>query len=127
MKAMAGKISALSSMSSPAALNCRETINMVKVVQTTKSGGIDVLKIVSVELNPPAGGEVLLRQTAIGVNLIDLYHRTATEGQYAIAHPAVLGVEAAGDRKSGGEGKSVSVRVASGGGRIIKKKIKTKT
>src|SRR3546814_2557108 len=36
------------------------------------------------------------RQTAIGVNLIDLYHRTATEGQYAIAHPAVLGVEAAG-------------------------------
>src|SRR3546814_661517 len=35
------------------------------------------------------------RQTAIGVNLIDLYHRTATEGQYAIAHPAVLGVEAA--------------------------------
>src|SRR3546814_16750134 len=83
-------------MASPAALNCRETINMVKVVQTTKSGGIDVLKIVSVELNPPAGGEVLLRQTAIGVNLIDLYHRTATEGQYAIAHPAVLGVEAAG-------------------------------
>src|SRR3546814_14921188 len=79
MKAMAGKISALSSMSSPAALNCRETINMVKVVQTTKSGGIDVLKIVSVELNPPAGGEVLLRQTAIGVNLIDLYHRTDTE------------------------------------------------
>src|SRR3546814_15217303 len=90
-------------MASPAALNCRETINMVKVVQTTKSGGIDVLKIVSVELNPPAGGEVLLRQTAIGVNLIDLYHRTATEGQYAIAHPAVLGVERSEERRVGKE------------------------
>lgn len=88
---------------------------MVKVVQTTGPGGIEVLNIASVTLNPPADGEVLLRQTAIGVNLIDLYHRTATEGQYAIAHPAVLGVEAAGAVEQIGPGVvdfSVGDRVA---------------
>jgi len=69
---------------------------MPKVIQTSGPGGIDVLEPASVELDAPANDQVLLRQTAIGVNLIDLYHRTATEGQYAIEHPAVLGVEAAG-------------------------------
>lgn len=83
-------------MSFPAASNWGAAINTIKVVQTTRPGGIDVLELASVELGMPASGEVLLRQTAIGVNLIDLYHRTATEGQYAIPHPAVLGVEAAG-------------------------------
>ncbi|MDN5844454.1 MAG: quinone oxidoreductase [Alcaligenaceae bacterium] len=69
---------------------------MIRAIQTSGPGGVEVLKSVSIELGAPDSGEVLLRQTAIGVNLIDVYHRTATQGQYAIEHPAVLGVEAAG-------------------------------
>lgn len=71
-------------------------MSMTQIIQTTGPGDISVLQHMSVELDPLVGDQVLLRQTAIGVNLIDLYHRTATEGQYAIEHPAVLGVEAAG-------------------------------
>lgn len=45
-------------------------------------------------LPPPAQGEVRIRHTAIGVNFVDIYHRT---GLYALPQlPAVLGVEAAG-------------------------------
>jgi NADPH2:quinone reductase len=49
-----------------------------------------------VSLPPPGPGEALIRHTAIGVNLIDIYHRSAVSGQYAIPRPAVLGVEGAG-------------------------------
>ncbi|MCY1254217.1 2-haloacrylate reductase [compost metagenome] len=69
---------------------------MVKAVRVHQPGGPEALRIDEVDLPLPAEGEVLLRHTAIGVNLIDIYHRTATSGQYAIARPAVLGVEAAG-------------------------------
>jgi NADPH2:quinone reductase len=67
-----------------------------KAIRTHEAGGPDVLRIEEVELSPPAAGEVLVRHTAIGVNLIDVYHRTATSGQYAINRPATIGVEAAG-------------------------------
>jgi NADPH2:quinone reductase len=69
---------------------------MVKCIRADVAGGIEVLRATSQDIGQPGEGEVLLRQTAIGVNLIDTYHRTATSGQYAIARPAVLGVEAAG-------------------------------
>lgn len=52
------------------------------------------LTAIKVSLPPPAAGEVRVRHTAIGVNYVDIYHRT---GLYALpAFPAVLGVEAAG-------------------------------
>ncbi|BEV70705.1 MULTISPECIES: quinone oxidoreductase [unclassified Paludibacterium] len=45
-------------------------------------------------LPPPAAGEIRVRHTAIGVNYVDIYHRT---GLYPLPSlPAVLGVEAAG-------------------------------
>ncbi|NGM87733.1 quinone oxidoreductase [Parapusillimonas sp. SGNA-6] len=69
---------------------------MVKTIRVHEPGGIEVLQSTTEALGQPGEGEVLLRQTAIGVNLIDTYHRTATAGQYAIARPAILGVEAAG-------------------------------
>lgn len=78
----------------------------IKAIRTTRPGGVDVLEPVFLELDAPRNGEVLLRQTAIGVNLIDVYHRTATSGQYAIDHPAVLGVEAAGVVEEVGPGVS---------------------
>ena len=45
-------------------------------------------------LPPPGAGEIRVRHTAIGVNYVDIYHRS---GLYRLpALPAVLGVEAAG-------------------------------
>ena len=47
-----------------------------------------------VEVGAPGPGEVRLRQTAVGLNFIDTYHRT---GLYPLPElPAVLGREAAG-------------------------------
>jgi len=56
-------------------------------------GGPEVLQWESIELLPPAAGEVAIRQTAIGLNFIDTYHRS---GLYPLALPAGIGVEAAG-------------------------------
>lgn len=55
-----------------------------------------------IELPPPAAGEVQIRHTAIGVNFVDIYHRT---GLYPLpALPAALGVEAAGIVEATGAG-----------------------
>jgi NADPH:quinone reductase len=67
-----------------------------RVIRVHKPGGPEVLQLEEVDLPPPGEGEVLIRHTAIGVNLIDVYHRTAESGQYAIPRPSPLGVEAAG-------------------------------
>ncbi len=67
-----------------------------KAVRVHVAGGPDVLSIETVDVPAPGAGEVLVRHTAIGVNLIDIYHRSSTTGQYAIPRPATLGVEAAG-------------------------------
>jgi len=67
-----------------------------KVVRVHVAGGPEVLSIETVDVPAPGPGEVLVRHTAIGVNLIDIYHRSSTAGQYAIPRPAILGVEAAG-------------------------------
>jgi NADPH:quinone reductase len=57
-------------------------------------GGADVLRIETVELAPPGPGEVLVRHTAIGVNFIDVQHRT---GRYKLPHyPSPIGMEASG-------------------------------
>jgi NADPH:quinone reductase len=45
------------------------------------------------ELPQPGPGEALIRHRAIGVNMIDTYHRS---GLYQLPLPATLGVEAAG-------------------------------
>ncbi len=66
-----------------------------KAIRVHRAGGPEVLELESVDLPVPGDGEVLLRHTAIGVNLIDTYHRSAEAGQYAIPKPATLGVEAA--------------------------------
>jgi NADPH2:quinone reductase len=56
-------------------------------------GGPDVLQWESVELPAPATGEVTIRQTAVGLNFIDTYHRS---GLYPLELPTGIGVEAAG-------------------------------
>ena len=60
-----------------------------------------MLVLADVEVGEPGRGQVRLRQTAIGVNYIDVYHRT---GLYPLQLPAVLGREAAGVVEAVGEG-----------------------
>src|SRR3546814_13699938 len=47
-----------------------------------------------VTLGEPGPGQVLLRQTAVGLNYLDIYHR---DGTYPIDLPGGPGVEAAGE------------------------------
>ncbi|HAT1618783.1 TPA: quinone oxidoreductase [Raoultella planticola] len=65
-----------------------------KAVRVHCAGGPEVLSFETVELLQPGSGQVLIRHTAIGVNLIDTYHRAATQGQYKLPLPATPGVEA---------------------------------
>jgi NADPH2:quinone reductase len=64
-----------------------------RVIRIHAIGGPEVLRQEQIEVGTPGPGEVLLRQTAIGLNYIDTYHRT---GLYPLELPAVLGREAAG-------------------------------
>ena len=56
-------------------------------------GGPEVMQWEELELPDPADGEARIRHTAIGLNFIDVYHRT---GLYPTDLPAGLGSEAAG-------------------------------
>lgn len=71
-------------------------------MQITRHGGTEEFARVPVDLPRPGPGEVLLRQTAVGVNFIDVYHR---KGVFPIpALPGSVGVEAAGRVLAVGEG-----------------------
>lgn len=67
---------------------------MSKALIAKVPGGPEVLEWVSLDPGAPGSGQVLLRQTAIGVNFIDIYYRS---GLYAWPEtPLVIGAEAAG-------------------------------
>ena len=67
---------------------------MSKAVRIHAPGGPDNLRYDDVEVGDPGPGEVRLRQTAIGLNYIDVYHRT---GLYPLGDlPHAIGMEAAG-------------------------------
>jgi NADPH:quinone reductase len=70
-------------------------------IRIHKTGGPEVLQWDEVEVGDPGEGQVRLRQTAVGLNFIDVYHRT---GLYPVALPFVPGVEAAGVVDAVGEG-----------------------
>lgn len=75
---------------------------MTEAVRIHETGGADRLVFETVETPAPAAGEVLVRQRFVGVNYVDVYHRT---GLYPLpAMPAVLGVEGAGAVEALGEG-----------------------
>jgi len=74
---------------------------MTKAVRIHKPGSADELVYEDIALNAPGDGEVQLKQTAIGLNYIDVYHRT---GLYPLAeYPAVIGMEGAGIVKAIGD------------------------
>jgi NADPH:quinone reductase len=67
---------------------------MSVAIQMQAFGGPEVLNAVEVDVPPPGPGEVQVRQTVIGVNFVDIYHRT---GLYPLPKlPAVIGIEGAG-------------------------------
>ena len=49
---------------------------MPKAIRIERTGGPEVLVLQDVEVRAPGPGEVLVRQTAVGVNYIDVYYRT---------------------------------------------------
>src|SRR3546814_20121399 len=57
-------------------------------------GGPEVIDWREVTLGEPGPGQVLVRQTAVGLNYLDTYHR---DGTYPVELPSGLGVEAAGE------------------------------
>jgi NADPH2:quinone reductase len=86
---------------------------MSGVVRVHEAGGPEVLRFEDVEVGSPGPGQILLRQTAVGLNFIDVYYRT---GLYPPPQlPFVPGLEAAGVVEGLGDGVSelqVGQRVA---------------
>lgn len=76
-------------------------INRVKAVQIRVTGGPEVMEIT--ELAEPAAGpkQAVVELHAIGVNFIDVYHRS---GLYPVPLPSVLGEEGAGEVVAVGAG-----------------------
>lgn len=66
---------------------------MVKAIRITETGKANVMKFVDVELKKLAPNEVLIQNKAIGLNYIDVYHRSGT---YPLPLPTGIGLEAAG-------------------------------
>jgi NADPH:quinone reductase len=68
---------------------------MTHVLRVHEYGGPEVLKWEQAEVGAPGPGQVRLKQTAIGLNYIDVYHR---EGLYPQpSFPFVPGMEGAGE------------------------------
>jgi NADPH:quinone reductase len=70
-------------------------------IQIRKHGGHEALEHVDVEKPKPKSGEVLVHIESIGVNFIDVYHRS---GLYKLPLPLTPGSEAAGVVEELGEG-----------------------
>lgn len=66
-----------------------------------RHGGPEVLEWTNDDPGTPGPGEVLVRHTAVGLNFIDVYHRT---GLYMLDLPFVPGSEGAGVVQAMGEG-----------------------
>jgi NADPH2:quinone reductase len=66
---------------------------MTMAIRIHQTGGPEVMCWEEVTLGPPGTGEVRIRHTAVGLNFIDVYHRT---GLYQLPLPAGLGQEGAG-------------------------------
>lgn len=67
---------------------------MTRAIRIHETGGPEVLRWEEVEVGRPGPGEARIRQTAIGLNFIDTYHRS---GLYPLPSlPATLGMEGAG-------------------------------
>ena len=76
---------------------------MTQAIRIHETGGPEVLKWEEVDVGEPGAGQVRLRQEAVGLNFIDVYHRT---GVYPQKLPFTPGVEGAGVVDAVGPGVS---------------------
>jgi NADPH2:quinone reductase len=74
---------------------------MPKAIRFHKPGGPEVLVWEDVEVRDPGAGEVRVRHHAVGVNYIDIYHRS---GLYKVPLPSAIGMEGAGVVEAVGTG-----------------------
>lgn len=74
---------------------------MPKAIRIHTNGGPEVLQWEEVTLVDPGPGEARVRHHAVGINYIDVYHRT---GQYPVPLPSGIGIEGAGVVESVGAG-----------------------
>ncbi len=91
---------------------------MTRAIRIHKTGAPSVMKWEEVNVGNPKKSEARIRQTAVGLNFIDTYHRV---GLYPLPLPFTLGSEAAGIVEAVGKGVSklkVGDRVAYAGGPI---------
>ena len=70
-------------------------------IEIRQPGGPQVLELVDVQVGEPGPGQVRIRHRAIGLNFIDVYHRT---GLYPLPLPSSIGMEGAGVIEAVGEG-----------------------
>jgi len=76
---------------------------MERVARIDAYGGPEAITWHDAALPAPGPGEVTMRNTAVGLNFIDTYHR---RGTYPMALPTGLGIEAAGVVEAIGPGVS---------------------
>ena len=72
---------------------------MAKTILVAKTGGPEVMKLTDIDPGKPKPGELLIRQTAMGVNFGDIHKRRGTAPPHAMAaisFPFTPGLEAAG-------------------------------
>jgi NADPH2:quinone reductase len=89
---------------------------MTRVIRVHQPGGPEALQWEELDLPDPGPGQVRVRNTAVGVNFIDVYHRT---GLYPQPLPFTPGPEAAGVVEAVGPGVTdfrIGDRVAYGAG-----------
>lgn len=66
---------------------------MPHAIRIHETGGPEKMRWEEVDVGAPGPGQVRVRNTAIGLNYIDTYHRS---GLYPVPMPAILGSEGAG-------------------------------
>jgi NADPH2:quinone reductase len=66
---------------------------MPYAIRIHETGGPEVMKWEEVDVGDPGPGEVRVRNTAVGLNFIDTYHRS---GLYPMPLPLIVGSEGAG-------------------------------
>ncbi|HTZ00626.1 MAG TPA: quinone oxidoreductase [Rhodocyclaceae bacterium] len=89
---------------------------MTHAIRIHETGGPEVLRWEEVAVPPPAAGEAMVRHEAVGLNFVDIYHRS---GLYPLALPSGLGMEGAGVVEAVGSGVTefkAGDRVAYAGG-----------
>ena len=75
---------------------------MTKAIRMYEIGGPEVMRWEDIDPGSPEPGEALVRHDAVGLNFIDVYHRT---GMYPLPSlPAIPGLEGAGIVEEIGEG-----------------------